>query len=110
MAEPQEIERLRDNWYELRKSMDATGITVAVMQERQKAHSEQMDRIEASVLTCSDLLRLQNGRLGTTETRISVIETRQADAASSGAKWGGWIGGIVAAIVGGLVALLGGAK
>ena len=110
MAEQQDIDRLRDHWRELRNAVDVTGITVAVIQERQRGMSDQMDRIEASVLTCTDLLRTQNGRLGRSETQIAVLEARASDASHSGAKWGGAIGAGMSALVAGLWQLLGGGK
>lgn len=103
MADDQsELDRLRDHWHELRNAVDATAITVAVVQERQKAHSEQMDRIESAVLTCTDLLTQQNGRLSRSETAIAVLEARRVDAATSGAKWGGAVGAAVSGLIAGL--------
>lgn len=103
MDEEQEIERLRDNWHDLRESTAATGITVAVIQERQTGIARQMDRIETAVSECNALLRQQN-------SRIAKLETRAEDAAHVAAKWGGWIGGAVAALIGGLVTWFGGGK
>lgn len=82
----QEIERLRDHFHDLRKSVDATGVSVAVIQERQKSHSEQMDRIEQAVLGCNDLLRTQNSRIGTVEKEVAVLDTRTRALESTGAE------------------------
>lgn len=95
---PQEIDRLRDHWHELRKAVDATGLTVAVIQERQKAQFEQMDRIEGAVTACTDLLRTQNGRLSKSETQIAVLDERTNDARSAGRNWGLTAGGVGSAI------------
>lgn len=110
MPNQDDIDRLRDHWHELRKAVDATGVTVAVIQERQHGIADQMDRIETSVLTCADLLQAQNGRLARSETQIAVLEARQADAANSGAKWGAGVGAAASALVAGLWHLMGGAK
>lgn len=105
----QEIDRLRDHSHEQRKAIDAIGVTVAVVQERQKAHSEQMDRIETAVLACTDLLRTQNGRLWMAEGDIKALKARRADAGLS-AKWTAGISAIVSGIVAGLAAVFGGGK
>lgn len=95
---PQEIDRLRDHFHELRKAVDATGVTVAVIQERQKAQCEQMDRIEATVTACTDLLRSQNGRLSKSEIQLAVLNDRASDARKTGRNWGLTAGGVGSAI------------
>lgn len=87
MDEQQEIERLRDHWHDLRDAVGATATTVAVIQERQSAVKEQLDRIEAAVIPLPQ--------------KIAVLEARSADAASSAAKWGAGVGGAISALIAG---------
>lgn len=96
MADAEDLDRLHDHWHELRKAVDATSVTVAVIQERQKGQSAQLTRIETALIPLPQ--------------QVAVLEARQADATASGGKWGGIIGGIVAAVIGGIVALFGGSK
>lgn len=110
MNDAEELDRLREHWHELRKAVDATGLTVAVIQERQKGIGDQMDRIETSVQLCTDLLRQQNGRLGTSETKIAVLESRYADAATAGAKWGAGVSAAVSGLIAGLAAIFRGGQ
>lgn len=121
MDERQELDKLHGHWHEIRKAVDHSVITIAVVQERQKAQGDQMDRIEASLRTCNGLLLAQNGRLGTAEIHIAVLEdraeqnslgivaaARAADAAkTSGATMGAVLGGFAAAVISGLAALFG---
>lgn len=100
----------REDWHELRKAVDATAITVAVMQERQKANGELMQRVESVTVETRDMLRTQNGRLSANETKVAVLEARESDARSQGARWGGYTGGFVAALIAGLSAWAGGTK
>lgn len=41
-------------------------------------------------------LKTLNGRMGEAEQKIAVIESQAADAKTSGAKWGGLVGGLIA--------------
>jgi hypothetical protein len=50
---------------------------------------------EAQDQTNSHLSRL-NGRVGTVEQKIAVIESQASDAKQAGAKWGGIVGGLIA--------------
>lgn len=95
MDEQQEIERLRDHWHELRTAMGETVTAVAVIGERQKAQGVQLDRIEA---VCTKLADKSEDHTG----RLTVLETRQADAATAGAKWGAGLGAGVSAAIAGL--------
>ena len=92
--ESAEIDRLRDHWHELRTAVDHTGVSVAVIQERQKGLGEQMGRIEASVVTCVELLQRQNGRLGTVEQLAARLDERMPSGRSGG-LWGGIVGGVI---------------
>jgi hypothetical protein len=38
-----------------------------------------------------------NGRVGVNETRLSVLESRVEDSRTAAAKWGGLVGGAIAA-------------
>ena len=100
--ESAEIDRLRDHWHELRTAVDHTGVSVAVIQERQKGLGEQMGRIETSVTTCVDLLRAQNGRIGTIEQLTARLDERTPSGKAGGA-WGGGLG-TLGGLVGGFVA------
>ena len=116
MDEQQQIDRLsnqlgkwgRKDWHQLRDAIDRTGVTIAVMQERQKSQIDQMDRIEASVSACHDLLRVQNGRIGATETKVAVLKAKTEDPRRSGGIWGAGAGAFVAGLIAALYKLLGG--
>ena len=89
--DPQDLDRLRDHWHDLREA-------VAVIQERQKAQSDQLDRIETLTMAA-------NGSLRHHTERLTILETRAADGRAAGAKWGAGFGAFVAAVIAGLMAL-----
>lgn len=96
MDEASEIDRLRDHWHALRSAVDAVDKSVAVLQERQKSHSAQLDRIEAAVTPLP--------------AKVAVLEAGAAAAATSGARWGAGVGALISALVAGLAAVFGGGK
>lgn len=89
MSEADEIERLRQHWHDLNEAVGATGVTVAVMQERQATQGKQLDRIEAAVTKMAEKRDEDSGRL-------TVLETRADEAKQQGAKYGAIVGGIIA--------------
>lgn len=119
MDERHELDKLHDHWHTLRNAVDVAGVTVAVIQERQKGQGAQMDRIEGALSTVTELVRAQNGRVSTAERHIAVLQDRAeqnslgivaagtaAHAASAkGAKLGALLGAFVAALIAGLAAL-----
>ena len=116
MDDATEIDRLHDHWHELRKAVDTTGITVAVIQERQKGIGEQMARIEGSVSVCVDLLQQQNGRLrdveqlaGRLDERMpSSSDERNPSSSKAGGIWGGATGALGGLLAGFMSGWLGG--
>jgi hypothetical protein len=103
MEEQKEVDRLWNHLHALRGATDATGITVAVIQERQKSQSESLDRIEAALRRASDLADLQAARLLVLETKAAAAAESAAAAAHSaratGAKWGAFVSALIAALI-----------
>lgn len=62
-----------------------------------------MERLHGDVRECRDHLRQQNGRLGTVESAVKVLESQSAIAKDPAARWGA-IGSALAALASGLFA------
>jgi hypothetical protein len=81
----QDIERIkeqigtwgRDDWHSFRDALNATVVTVAVVQREQQSQSKQLDRIEAAVERIA-------ATLGAHGARITVLEAHTND----GRNWG----------------------
>lgn len=89
-------ETTRRRIHDLADTVQAVNIKAAVIEERQSAVKAQLDRIEMAVTSLPQ--------------RVAILETRESDARTSGAKWGAGMGAFVAAIIAGLSAVFGGAK
>lgn len=97
----------RDDWHQLRGAIDATGMAMAVMQERQKVTIDLLTRMDITLNRLDDKSDLQTNRLTILETKAVAA----SDAArSSGAKWGAGVGAFVAAAIAGLWQVFGGTQ
>jgi len=61
-------------WHELRKVLDATSISIAVMNERQKGSEVQWNRIEGAVGAVHNRLDKLADRTGELEKKFEVLE------------------------------------
>ena len=57
--------------------------------------SVHLDYIRRAVDETNTHLRTLNGRVGEAEQSIAVLQSQATDARTSGAKWGGIVGGII---------------
>jgi hypothetical protein len=55
-----------------------------------------LDYIRQDIAQVITRLDKQNGAIGHHESRLAVIESQASDAKTSGAKWGGTVGGLIA--------------
>lgn len=83
MANADEIDRIRDRMHDLADTLGAVVTRVEVSATKLEAASSKIDRIETD--------------LAETKSIVLVMQTRASDASKSGAKWGGVVGGALAA-------------
>ena len=95
MDEQQEILSLRQRTHDLANAVHVLVTRVEVTATKLEHVGPQLDRIEA---VCTKLADKSEDHTG----RLTVLETRQADAAASGAKWGAGLGAGVSAAIAGL--------
>lgn len=86
----------RQRIHDLADSIGAVVTKVAVIEERQKGVTQQLDRIETAVTALP--------------AKVAVLESQAANAANSGAKWGAGVGAAVSGLVSGLAAIFRGGQ
>lgn len=106
MDEQQEILSLRQRMHDLADKLAAATTRTEVTATKLEGAAAQLDRIEDALKDLVSEKRAQNGRIGKTEDRLTVLETRADDARHSGSKWGagaGSLAGFLGGLLGGFV-------
>lgn len=102
-AEAQDHDLTRQRIHDLADAIAAVVTKVAVIEERQRGVTQQLDRIETGVTKIAD-------KAEDNTDRLTVLETNAAANKNDAAKWGAALGAFVAALISGIAAIFGGGK